>query len=89
MADPKKPEPPMHEHQKVARALLISYDACLAGDDFTSDDADRAKAVSTAMRFGAAAYRASSEVTAEHEMGRAFLLALIDPEAPVLDHLRG
>lgn len=72
----------------VARNLLESYDAFMAGAEMSPKDEERFKVVCIAISFGAAAYQAGVGHQAGHAMGRAFLQAIIDPTSPALDYLR-
>ena len=78
----------MIDHVAPAKALLDSYDAFLAAMEMDDADMERFNAVCAAINFGAAAYEAGHGHQAGHAMGRAFLLALIDPSHPDLDYLR-
>lgn len=78
----------MTDHKAAAKELLDSYDAFLAAMDMDDADMERFHDVCAAMNFGAAAYEAGHGHQAAHAMGRAFLLALIDPSHPDLDYLR-
>lgn len=75
-------------HVSAAKHLLESYDAFMAGREMDPKDTERFKAVCAAISFGAAAYNAGFGDQAGHAMGRAFLMAIIDPTSPDLDYLR-
>lgn len=78
----------MTDHAAAAKELLDSYDAFLSAMEMSDQDQERFNAVCSAINFGAAAYDAGHGHQAGHAMGRAFLLALIDPSHPDLDYLR-
>jgi hypothetical protein len=78
----------MPDHKPAVKELLDSYDAFLAAMEMDDADMERFHTVCAAINFGAAAYEAGSGHQAAHAMGRAFLLALIDPAHPDLDYLR-
>jgi len=78
----------MGEYAKAAKELLASYDAFLAAMEMDAADMERFNSVCAAISFGSAAYEAGHGHQAGHAMGRAFLLALIDPSRPELDYLR-
>jgi len=76
------------EHRQAVRDYLDSYDAFLNGDEMYPGEMERFEAVCNAINFGAAAFQAGQGDQAAHAMGRAFLLALIDPSHADLDYLR-
>ena len=78
----------MGDYRECARQLLDSYDAYMAAADMDAESMEQFKAVCDAINFGAAAYDVGHGYQAGHAMGRAFLLALIDPSGPELDYLR-
>lgn len=75
-------------HSDIARHLLESYDTFMSGGEMDPKDTERFNSVCAAISFGAAAYEVGQGDQAAHAMGRAFLLALIDPAHPDLDYLR-
>ena len=78
----------MADHKKAAQELLDSYDAFMAAEDMDAERMEHCNAVCAAISFGAAAFVRGMGCQAGHAMGRAFLLALIDPLHPDLDYLR-
>lgn len=78
----------MADFRTAAAELLKSYDDFLSGAQMDGESLEREKAVSRAMCFAAEAYEQGHGYQAIHALGRSFLLALVDPAHPDLDHLR-
>lgn len=78
----------MADFRTAAAELLKSHDDFLSAAPMDSESLERSKAVSRAISFATEAYERGNGHQAMHAMGRAFLLALVDPAHPDLDYLR-
>lgn len=78
----------MADYKAAAAELLKSHDDFLRAAPMDDESLERSKAVSRAISFAVEAYDRGHGHQAMHAMGRAFLLALIDPAHPDLDYLR-
>lgn len=78
----------MADYRSAAAELLKSHDDFLSAAPMDDESLERSKAVSRAISFAAEAYDEGHGHQAMHAMGRAFLLALVDPAHPDLDYLR-
>lgn len=78
----------MGDFRTVAAELLKSHDDFLRAAPMDRESLERSSAVARAISFGAEAYDRGHGHQAMHAMGRAFLLALVDPAHPDLDYLR-